>query len=221
MKISPLDKIRQQYQKHPPVLTVDSFTAARCPKCSSLLTIEDTEWFHIEMCEICFNHITVDDSKSCCNKHDLKKVKLICSNGTIQIKQQCTNCGDVSGNAIGGISNGEKDSLPILNNELRDSYFKRKSEQKSSLFNKYSAQRKDAWFQSYNEYLESPEWKAKRLLVLKRDKYLCQCCLDAYATQVHHKSYEFVDLKGNEPSFDLVSICVPCHEKVERMKKQK
>ena len=80
---------------------------------------------------------------------------------------------------------------------------------------------KGDWLRQYSQYLQSPEWRAKRDLVLKRDNYVCQACLNALATQVHHKSYEFVDLAGSEPAFDLVAICTPCHDKVEQMKKDR
>lgn len=220
-KVSALDKIRQQYQKQPPSFNTDDFTAPRCPFCSSKLTIEDTGIFHVEMCEGCFKHIVVEDSKACCGNQDIHMVRLICSNGTVQVKNQCNNCGDVTGNAIGGITKEKRDILPVLNTELRDSYHTKKYQKKSEIYKKFSEQKKGAWFVDYTDYLKSPQWEEKRLLVLKRDKYLCQCCLDAYATQVHHKSYEFVDLKGSEPAFDLVAICKPCHDKIELMKKQK
>lgn len=216
MKVSALDKIRQKYQGDYSTIK----TQKHCPKCFSVLSIEDTEWFHVEMCENCFGHLVIEDSATCCNKQNLQKVKLICSNGTIQVRQQCLSCGDVTGNAI-KLSKEDKEPLPVINTELRDSYFKRKHEQKSTLFKKFSDQKRDRWFNHYSDYLKSPEWEEKRLLVLKRDKYLCQCCLDSYATQVHHKSYEFVDLKGSEPAFDLVAICKPCHDKIELMKKNK
>jgi 5-methylcytosine-specific restriction endonuclease McrA len=60
----------------------------------------------------------------------------------------------------------------------------------------------------YKRYMNSPGWKHKRLQTLKRDGYLCQACLKATATEVHHKSYLHF---SHEPLFDLVSVCGPCH----------
>ena len=51
-------------------------------------------------------------------------------------------------------------------------------------------------------------WKIKRLKALKRDNYLCQSCLVNPATDIHHKTYIHF---SNEPLFDLVSVCGPCH----------
>ena len=65
--------------------------------------------------------------------------------------------------------------------------------------------------QAYVEYLQSAEWKAKSARVLKRDKYLCQNCLAATATDAHHTTYRHV---FNEPLFDLVALCRPCHEEI-------
>jgi hypothetical protein len=63
-------------------------------------------------------------------------------------------------------------------------------------------------YYKYLIYLESAEWKAKRLLVLERDSYQCQFCKVAAAIDVHHITYNNL---FNEPLEDLVSLCKPCH----------
>jgi len=62
--------------------------------------------------------------------------------------------------------------------------------------------------QFYKDYLRSPAWKRKQQAVLKRDNYLCQACRNDVATEVHHKTYIHL---GNEPLFDLESVCKGCH----------
>lgn len=63
----------------------------------------------------------------------------------------------------------------------------------------------------YNEvYLKSDEWKRKRYVVLRRDKWRCVYCGDL-ATQVHHKRYAKYNI-GKEPIDWLVSVCKPCHD---------
>lgn len=64
----------------------------------------------------------------------------------------------------------------------------------------------------------SRRWKAKRLAILKRDKYLCVNCKrygkHTEATVVHH--IEHVD-KYPELAFtdsNLQSLCVACHNRV-------
>jgi 5-methylcytosine-specific restriction endonuclease McrA len=198
-----------------------------CPKCGSQLTIEDTDFFHTEICENCLDYSKIDSVAECCRNREAHPVRMVTASGSIQIRNQCKNCGKVGGTALGGYTPQQKNELPPLDQDARESNDELRSEITKRYYNKlndlrqlrFSKQKSD-WFAQYQVYLESPEWKALRMQVLKRDKYLCQACLDAYATQVHHKSYEFVDLKGSEPAFDLVAVCTPCHNKIERMKKQ-
>jgi HNH endonuclease len=60
-------------------------------------------------------------------------------------------------------------------------------------------------------YLNSDDWKRKRALVLKRDRYRCVYC-GTRATQVHHKKYARRNI-GREPIEWLVSACKSCHER--------
>jgi 5-methylcytosine-specific restriction endonuclease McrA len=203
-----------------------------CPKCGHSLTVESTNFFIVHICENCFEHTRVNDRKDCCHNPDYHLVKLITSGGTLQAKEQCKNCGNVKGPALGGFTKEQKEALPMLNEGLRelrqslisDQYrqiHRRANEGRTKLYNEKREQRRDNWLQEYSKYLNSPEWRNKRELVLKRDNYRCQACLENYATQVHHKSYEFVDLAGSEPCYDLIAICAPCHERIETMKAEK
>jgi hypothetical protein len=72
---------------------------------------------------------------------------------------------------------------------------------------------KMSWQARYNIYLNSTRWKVKRKKILRRDNYLCQSCLKEKATQVHHLTYARA---GNEPLFDLTSVCQSCHEIITR-----
>lgn len=74
-------------------------------------------------------------------------------------------------------------------------------------------QQSQEWWSDYNKYLKSEQWQLKRKAVLKRDGNLCQACLHRNATQVHHLTYDRV---FDEPLFDLVAICEPCHRKIHR-----
>jgi hypothetical protein len=64
---------------------------------------------------------------------------------------------------------------------------------------------------NYYAYLESPEWKAKRDVVLCRDRFLCQACRAAKATEAHHLTYEHL---GREPLFDLIAVCRSCNARL-------
>jgi 5-methylcytosine-specific restriction endonuclease McrA len=201
-----------------------------CPNCGHTLTIETTEFFKTELCENCFDHAKITSLDACCKSPSLHHVKLITSAGTIQVRNQCKSCGKVSSESIGGIDKVTRETLPVLNESLREKYnennclvvrnfYSNISAKKHEIYSNEFESNKREWFNEYSKYLQSPEWKKKRELVLKRDNYKCQACLTGLATQVHHKSYEFVDLSGSEPCFDLVSVCYPCHCKIEEMKK--
>jgi 5-methylcytosine-specific restriction endonuclease McrA len=198
-----------------------------CPKCESRLTIEKTEFFETEICEACLNHAVINQVSKCCSVPVLAPHKLITSNDSIQVRNQCFNCGFVEGQSLGGFTPQQREMLPEVDKLKRDSRDQALIDIRSD-FNsqirslrqarqdKERNEKNTEWWNNYNAYLASPEWKAKRELVWKRDNYKCQACLTGRAQQVHHKTYGNVDFKGNEPCFDLVSICKPCHDLIHK-----
>lgn len=201
----------------------------KCPKCAHILTIEVTKFFQTELCENCLEHAEIIDLSEgrCCEKPELHFVKLITAANSIQVRNQCKNCGGVRPQSLGGFTKEERESLPLVDQSARDNRYNEQSTGSRRFWESIRVRKNDRFEVErqqrqalYHEYLATPEWGKKRDAVLKRDEYKCQACLENYATQVHHKSYQFVDLKGNEPAFDLVAICVPCHEKIEKMKRE-
>lgn len=71
--------------------------------------------------------------------------------------------------------------------------------------------------QEYKEYLKDPRWKAKRLLVLKRDGKKCKKCGANVKLHVHHIKY--TGMPWEAPFEDLITLCKICHIK-EHMKPQ-
>lgn len=69
---------------------------------------------------------------------------------------------------------------------------------------------------NYALYLESSEWKAKQRAVLKRDDYRCTIC-SAPAEHIHHLTYDRI---FDEPLYDLVSVCIACHEIIHTLDKK-
>lgn len=66
----------------------------------------------------------------------------------------------------------------------------------------------------YQTYMSSDAWRQKRLLVLERDLHKCTARMKGCtikANHVHHVSYEFL---GDEPLWDLQSVCVNCHRRI-------
>ena len=73
------------------------------------------------------------------------------------------------------------------------------------------ARRQTARQQKYEAYPQTDVWRAKSARVLARDRGVCQGCFELSATQVHHLTYERL---GDEPLFDLISVCDECHERI-------
>ena len=73
------------------------------------------------------------------------------------------------------------------------------------------------WFTEHATYLATPEWRSKRLQVLARDGYRCLAGLPGCAgkaSQAHHLTYKHW---RNEPLFDLIAVCGPCHDQTTEM----
>lgn len=72
------------------------------------------------------------------------------------------------------------------------------------------------WF----ERLQDPRWQRKRLEIMQRDKFMCQCCHEtSLHLNVHHKYYE----NGKDPwdyeDKTLITLCKECHLIAEDTKK--
>ena len=65
------------------------------------------------------------------------------------------------------------------------------------------------WWALYNEYLRSDTWAARRAKVIRRENGICQGCMEAQGTQVHHLTYDRV---CRELLTDLALLCDACHE---------
>lgn len=63
----------------------------------------------------------------------------------------------------------------------------------------------------YQEYLQTPEWQARRQRHLRSAGYRCQLCnAGDRSLHVHHRTYE---RRGNERWADLLVLCSDCHAK--------
>jgi 5-methylcytosine-specific restriction endonuclease McrA len=136
-------------------------------------------------------------------------VKRFKSNGQPLVNMQCFNCGERDSKAY-KIDKSTFDSLPLFNENLLQLFYENKKNQ--SIIKRQ--QEKNIWFDNYNEYLKSEQWRQKRRLVLKRDNFTCQSCLIKEATEVHHLRYTHV---FNEPLFDLTSVCYTCHKLITEL----
>lgn len=72
---------------------------------------------------------------------------------------------------------------------------------------------------TYAEYLKSAMWERIRDSVMQ-DGPLCVCCNSKKATQVHHLSYDYSVLVGEDIS-KLAPVCGACHHRAEFSGKKK
>jgi len=74
------------------------------------------------------------------------------------------------------------------------------------------------WWLAYDQYLQSPTWREKRRMVLRRARGLCEGCGVRPPVQVHHRCYPQGVWPGSaewiraEKLFELVALCTECHD---------
>jgi len=166
-------------------------------------------------CPICSHNIY----EAC--KHPKSEPVLYTQNDKLYIKELCVECQSMHGSFLKQ-SLFDLKKIRKIDKDKYDTFQEDKSklftERRAELVAKHNEWRKQSFFNAHNNYLKSPTWKEKRDEVLKRDNYLCQSCLKARATEVHHLSYAHWQ---QEPLFELVSICHECHEIITKIDQSK
>jgi len=162
----------------------------------------------------------VDERYKCA--HEEREVRLrTLQNGNRIFVSQCLNCGTmqaVAKTSLTFIQRQKAEGRPA-DETLRERYYQALSEYRQSLVEAARSAQQEAWNDwYYGERLASEKWRALCRKVIRRDKGVCQCCLEAPATQVHHLTYARV---GNEALFDLVAVCESCHRNILHPDKQR
>lgn len=142
-------------------------------------------------------------------QHRIKEIKKrIKSDASKYYVEQCSDCGWCSN----GISKAKlSEEIKAIAPEYDENKQKQWSDAKSQYYQELKSEQNQAWFEEYNNYLSTPDWKQKRQKVLNRSNRVCEGCLEKTATQVHHKTYQNV---GNEFLFELVALCGYCHDRI-------
>ena len=132
------------------------------------------------------------------------------------VNLQCLTCGSThSSGAMPRDQHFQWDTYPEWDSSLPELYRdnaqagldERRRVMQAEFQRKRAAQSADygAWLRA------SPEWKDLRVRVIRHHRGVCQACLLAPATQVHHKTYDFGRLP---PAFELQPVCAACHERL-------
>lgn len=184
-----------------------------CPICQKILREHKIDKFIVYYCDKCWGHMSYEVH---CPDHNLIFVKYKFSNATTHIRKQCKTCGKIESKFYPKDIVENLETLPEANLELHNEIsYKGVHDLYSRYLKKKDSILKESQFSEFisehSAYLQSSDWKRKRLLVLKRDNCICQGCLEAKATEVHHKSYRYWK---NEPLFDLISVCKKCHDNI-------
>lgn len=154
--------------------------------------------------------LTTNQFQPC--QHPSHEIRLrTLSNQSTAVHKQCLACGESLAGAISKskFTPEQLAALPPYNDTLRQEYWDKKSAERKAAVDEELKALKVFNQAEYEEYLRSPEWRDKRDIVMKRDNYVCQGCLNARATDIHHKTYSHL---YRELLFQLISVCRKCHK---------
>lgn len=147
-----------------------------------------------------------------CDHPSRSLTRFVSSSGAESYRIQCMRCGETTANPKkSSLSRTQISSVIPYNDELKRQWSKSRSERYQQVRAAEEEKASRKWFESCNAYLDSPQWKARRRMVLTRAKGVCEGCLERPASQVHHLTYERV---GSEMLFDLVAVCDACHASI-------
>lgn len=186
-----------------------------CKKCGSgHLKIDSTFPYHnIQECVDCkhIGHYRIED---CCRQPFLIVAIMRLDHDSYMLYHQCLTCGG----AVKTKPLKANDYLEQLRCEFNQERFdgwksERKAESNQIYENLRHANYKNTRGYRYHTYLRSDEWKAKRLLVLRRANHLCEICHNENASDIHHLTYENL---CHEPLEDLLALCRMCHFNLHR-----
>lgn len=161
------------------------------------------------------------DLKRCdkCSGTNIKLVQYPISNGSIQYRYQCLDCGRLCTESIKQNSVPDGVEVPLYDEKLRELHYKKGSMQyilANSDMEEEVIENESTFFDTLHEYYKSSEWQAKREQRLNWNKILnnglCERCNKNKAKHIHHRSYSF--LGGIEHPFDLEALCEHCHKEL-------
>jgi hypothetical protein len=150
-----------------------------------------------------------------CKHPDVELRDYRTSSGGWQRKDQCKTCGIATSQAK---PRNKEIIVPNWDIDLWKNWEANCNEKRSEIEDDLidrTANIEIIGYEYYEEYLRSAEWLKKRNLVLNRDDFVCQACLEEPATEVHHQTYDQI---FDEFLFDLISVCRKCHERLHSKK---
>lgn len=146
-------------------------------------------------------------------KHPVCEVRIrtYSSNKSSAFFKQCCTCGCAVTSALKKslFTPEEQAAFKPYDEDLAILYNEQQSIARREQWDKERAEVKKFNQAEYEEYLKTPQWRVKRDAVMRRDNYICQGCLKAPATLVHHKTYSHI---YRELLFQLIALCKDFHD---------
>jgi phage terminase large subunit GpA-like protein len=155
-----------------------------------------------------------------CDCKETQVVKRLIANGKRRYEQQCQHCGKSQAIAKNKLTFKQESEAKEYEASLVEAWDKKRAEfydEQRKKCEQLVVEKNAAWWTWYSDYLETDKWKLKSRKVIERD-VVCQACLASPAQQAHHLTYDHV---GNEPLFDLIGVCVRCHDKITAMDRER
>jgi 5-methylcytosine-specific restriction endonuclease McrA len=152
------------------------------------------------------------DQTDCRHAKTELRVKITASGGPM-CKLQCFDCGAPIGSAV-----SKQPDLPKWDMDRHVAYLEVRKTARAAIQSKFIklqaeadavlSEKSEDWRAEYEAYRRTAKWQTKRSKVMRRANGLCEGCLEAPATVVHHTTYANI---GDELLFQLVALCHPCH----------
>lgn len=139
-----------------------------------------------------------------CSHPTMGFVVLRQSNNLEQVRKVCLTCGYGNHQALPHRGHPNRGSYPILEHHPYPCSCHESNVQR------LARALEQAPRPTYNEYLNSRQWRERREYAIRRALGRCQVCnIEASYLHVHHRTYERL---GAEYDADLLVLCRECHE---------
>ena len=142
----------------------------------------------------------------------------IIASGQVTYWHQCLCCGRFPGSAVRKPDDAA--GIPDADPTLQERYDAQRAAARHEIEQKHirlqKRERAD-WWRQYDQYIDSPAWKALWRAVMERSRGICEGCGCRPATQVHHETYKNF---GNEFLWELRAVCDHCHRRCHPEKQE-
>lgn len=144
-------------------------------------------------------------------KHDETEYRRAATSaGQLQLRKQCLKCRELVGTACRRDSVPDFNAVPMVD-EMERQRSQRRWDDYSRFLETQKERRNQAFWDLYNTHLRSPEWREKCAAVHRRAADLCEGCGKHRPRHVHHRTYDHL---GDEFLFELVALCLDCHQRI-------